>query len=883
MIVLENQDFFVNLAKNFLFRPDLIATALGATKSRRSVYDKEFSVDNLGISVGVKFRNPDNPSQGGKADIEIKDFSKLIPYNNIGLVKLGVTFRSYGLMVEYEFHHPYDEQGTIGLIISENENNKTISLKSTIQAAKHDEKRFIIPFEIQLNLTGSTEVEGILTYSHHHGVEYPIHIRKDDDTIHLLMETQRRSTLFNFRFDWKKPDLQIYLDFDDLGYMFFIDLSIENNQEEVEACLLLKIFEGKTSFKIEIDKMLKSICLKIAPFNQSERTYKYKFRKIPDLMLKEYETNAYEVLVDSGFLLDPPISMRLGLKSRNLQRLRKRNEIEVKICLALFPNHFRKSKYTTIIIQRDRFTTEYDHGQDFSESLHAFAEYEGIQLFETHSEILVLNKMRCNTDACELECNFSGSLHRNIFEDLELMGLFRYIPCSQVSLKTRVNILNLQMKALAFEIQTSRVERDYRMIKLEWENKQEKVKLKSVLMISPERTHTLDLSVSSSLDKMELAYKGWHREVVVDWREKPIRNNGIASYEFRLFYDDVLMGAGILNIKDQHMEVFYTGQHGRFSYLDIQFLIFSNRINNSSVNINIEGSTKPVMEESRCSFLIWNTTYTFNQNYGDPVLLIDSKQLLDTRIFEAKCQDQPMYNSSSLGLSLLGHGKQPFQMSLNMELKSELYPSGQLNVSTSLSPWNIRMIHSENYTKDKYIKRIEESSTVDNYLSIVTNYTLKSDSFQNATYAEIVIAPSNGTFKIQLKEKKFEIILNPEPGKYLSISTNIKQIPFTHYPFESFKIDADGEWRNIVHDDVRIARYKLKREDLGMNDLLDDNEISVVLAWLLVHIEWNYTSNYKLKDLKIKGYPGWYLHTPSHELDKQAILDNPLFTIKSPN
>ena len=624
MSVQVSQDSFVNLAKNFLSKPDLLATALGATRSRRSIYDKEFRIDNLGISVGVKFSHPDNPSRrGGKADIEIKDLSKLIPFKNIGLVNFGVTFKSYGLMVEYEFYHPHDEQGTIGLIIAKNKNHKMISLKSLIQPSKHDAKRLIIPFEIQLNLTGSTEVEGILTYSHHHGVEYPICIRNDNDTVHLMMETQRRSTLFNFRFNWKKPDLQIHLDFDDLGYMFFIDLSIENNQEEVEACGLLKIFGGKTSFKIEIDKMLKSICLKIAPFDQSERTYNYKFRKIPDLMLKEYETNAYEVLVNSGFLLDPPISMRLGFKSRNLQRLRKRNEIEVKICLALFPNHFRKSKYTTIIIQRDRFMPEYDHGQDFSESLHAFAEYEGIQLLETHSEILGLNKLHCNTDACDLEINFSGSLHRNIFEDLELLGLFRYIPCSQVSLKTRVNILNQQMKALKFEIQTSRVERDYRMIMLECDNKHEKVKLKSALMISPGRTHSLDLSVSSSLDKMKLVYKGWHREVVIDWREKPIRNNGVASYEFRLFYDDDLMGAGILNIKDQHTEVVFTGQHGRFSYLDFQFLIFSNRINDSSVNINIEGSSKPVLEESRCSFLIWNTTYTYNQNYGDPVLMID--------------------------------------------------------------------------------------------------------------------------------------------------------------------------------------------------------------------------------------------------------------------
>ena len=57
-----------------------------------------------------------------------------------------------------------------------------------------------------------------------------------------------------------------------------------------------------------------------------------------------------------------------------------------------------------------------------------------------------------------------------------------------------------------------------------------------------------------------------------------------------------------------------------------------------------------------------------------------------------------------------------------------------------------------------------------------------------------------------------------------NISTNIKQIPFTRYPFESFKIDADAEWRNILHDDVRIARYKLKKEDFGLNELLD-NEV----------------------------------------------------------
>ena len=64
-----------------------------------------------------------------------------------------------------------------------------------------------------------------------------------------------------------------------------------------------------------------------------------------------------------------------------------------------------------------------------------------------------------------------------------------------------------------------------------------------------------------------------------------------------------------------------------------------------------------------------------------------------------------------------------------------------------------------------------------------------------------------------------------------------------------------------------------------MDELLD-NEISLVIPAGLVHIEWEWLSNYKLKVLRIKGSPGWFLQTPSPELDEQAVLDNPLFKLK---
>ncbi len=837
-----NQDLLVNLAQTFLSKQDLLTSALEVTRSRRNVYDKEYSIENLGISVGVKFEDPDKPSNGLNADIEIKDLTKLISNTEIGFVKLRVTFRKknfsanhlFDLMVEYELHHTHEEFGSIALIISQN--NNQISSRFSVLSTKHYGRRFIQPFEIKLNSTDNNQIEGIISYSHYQGEEFPINIRKDDDTFQLLIKSPEKITLFEFSFNRKKSDLQIKLDFSILGYEYFSDLNIENSEEEVRAYGLFRVLGDQANFKIEIDKLLQNINLRVALFGKPLKIFKFLFREIPHLLLKEYETSAYEVLV-YYHPKTPPASLRLGFNNQTLSGARIRNEIEI---LISFPNGHRQAMYLPIKLQRDSFVPGDNNGHllgHASESLRAFAEFEGIKLFESHSELTGLNKRDCDSNACKIEYNLSGNLHRDALRGLEsLADVFRYIPLSEFSFKNKIDVSHRQIKKLTCEIQTSRVKENYQMIELEWQNKHDEVKLEIVWM-SP-KLNTLDVSISKSLDKMEIVYKDGEREIFLNCMKPLIQNNGIVSYEVRLTML-MLMGTGQININDQQMEIFWTAEEGIFSYHDFQFFISIDRTDDGSMNINIEGSTKTSQDELRCPFLSWNTSFTFNQNYENPLLIIDSTQLINRRIFEEKCHDSPI--TSSLEFSFSGNRNNPFQISLHTELKSEMFPSAVLNLNTISYP--------------------------------------RGDSSKGQKYSR----PVNGTFfeiRIPLPEETFfKILTDSFSGKYLSISTNIRFFPFTHYRFELLEIDADGEWRNVVDDNVRIARFKLKREDFGLEELLD-NEISLIIPVGLVHIEWEWLSNYELKVLRIKGSPGWFLHTPSPELNEQAVLDNPLFILQ---
>ena len=623
-----NQDLLVSLAQTFLSKQDLLTSALEVTRSRRSVYDKEYSIDNLGISVGVKFEDPDKPSNGGNADIEIKDLTKLFLNTEIGLVKLRVTFSKtnfsgnhlFNLMVEYELHHTHEEFGSIALMISQKESQMTS--RFSVLSTKHSGRRFIQPFEIKLNSTDDNQIEGIISYSHHQGEEFPIKIRKDDDTFQFLIKSPEKTTLFEFSFNRKKFDLQIKLDFSKLGFNYFLDLNIENSQEEVQVYGLFRVLGVQANFKIEIDKLLKNINLRVAHFGRPLKIFKFLFREIPHLLLKEYETSAYEVLV-YHYPETPFTSLRLGLKNPRI-----RNEIEIIIS---FPNHDWQVMYLPIKLQRDSFISGDDNGQYVSESLRAFAEFEGIKLFETHW----LNERHCDSNACKIEYNLSGNLHRDALEGLDSLAyVSRYIPFTQFSFKNKINISHRRIKKLTCEIQTSRLKGKYQVMELEWQNKHEEIKLKTGWMSS--KLNTLDVSISKSLDKMEIVYKDGHRDILLNCMETLTRKNGVISYEFRLINNDVLKGTGLLNINDQRMEIVWTGEQGIFSYHEFQFFISIDRIDDDSVNINMEGSTKPSQEELRCPFLSWNTSFTFNQNFEDPLLVIDSGQLINPRIFEEK-------------------------------------------------------------------------------------------------------------------------------------------------------------------------------------------------------------------------------------------------------
>ena len=87
------------------------------------------------------------------------------------------------------------------------------------------------------------------------------------------------------------------------------------------------------------------------------------------------------------------------------------------------------------------------------------------------------------------------------------------------------------------------------------------------------------------------------------------------------------------------------------------------------------------------------------------------------------------------------------------------------------------MIQSENYTKDNYIEGIEESSNprVDNYLSIVTNYILKSDSFKTGHMLKFFLHHSP---VILLSHLKLMLMVNGEISFMMMLgllNTNLKE------------------------------------------------------------------------------------------------------------
>ena len=686
-------DSFVRLGKNLLSNPILLVSALGVTRNKRRVhFDEEYNSDKLGINIGLKYSDPDNPARGGKADIQIKDFSKLIPNSVFGLVKLTVSFKKeesheknvFDLKVEYELHHTHVEYGTIALVSSNNGNDKT--LRFSVVSTKHEGRRFIRPFEVKLNSTWRDEMEGTFTYGHPAGVEFPIYARNDEKVTQLVLETPQKTTVFEYKLNWETLDLNLNLDLYKLGYEYLADLTLENHSEEAVVKGFVRISNIEyASFKLEIDTVLSSFYLTRTLGNRNTKVYKCQFRDIPPLLLKEFETMGFEVLSDFGPI---PTIIRLAIKSQNVSKFTERDEIEIyaayREVLGLESNN--RAKELRITFRRDklaRLSNELARlsngliGQ--SESVHVFAELDGDTIFETRSDLIQSDEYICKEESGKCEITYKITVGSAIPE------LNRFLPYTQFALDSRVNLVKDNIKNVFFELKTNKYGNEYQILQIELEDNKDKYKLKGAWNKEREFIY-IDIEIYQNLEKMELVYTylldpdRYSGETVrLDGRIKPGSDYGISKYELRYFERNTLVGTGLLTDTDEEMELIWLDESGK-NFNDYKIL-FSQNQNGEVYNIKVDASALPNTTKPGCTLFIWNSSLTFYEDYEEPSVTLVSELLLDSRLFKNRCQEASIFESSTLSFNIKSNKDDtPFQLSLDTELKSDILPSGSIKL-----------------------------------------------------------------------------------------------------------------------------------------------------------------------------------------------------------
>lgn len=691
-------------------------SALGAKRSKRGTYDKEYVFDSLGVHVGIKYKNSDDPSRGGTAHLEIQDLSKLIPATDIGLVKLEVkkdksanNHENYQFRIEYELksnHKPWSGEIDLNIWKRKTVQDYDLSFKSQDESPIH-------PFEIQINSTGKDQLEGRFKYHNSDSEEYPIQIKNDENEINLSIKTPKRTTLLDIEINRKHFGLQIRIDFSKIGYMFAANLNIESTQEEVKSYGFFQGNRNQVNFKIEVNKALQSIYLKIVEGKQPRRKvniYKFKFRETPLLILKKHETHGYDLLLDFGKDLPIAPTVRLAFSRQNFTPSRVKNQIELSVSFTEFPdsNSSSSNRFTATLqsheIEQFRLSGSHD----------LFAEWDGSRIFEFHSHVMVSDNEFCRNDhfgLCEIECNLSASIQSIVWEVIQsLVGKFASID--HLSFNNKLQFLNGKIIYGISDLRTSLAKYENRLIQIECENMLDMVRVKTSSIWGRKQSLSFDVCVPKSLnklDKFELAYDDENMVISIDGKTKPILSNELARYEFRFLYNDYLMTSGELTINKDTLELLFKEEHDK-SHHDYNILISSNRMSDDSVNIEIKGKTKPSLKgESACPFLSWNTTYVFNQNAKDTVFNLVSKQLMDIRVLEEKCYETPIFKKSSFMFSLASRKIQPYQIYLDSELTSKLIPSVELNLNTLSYPWYFKLNHLYLQSPDQnYIKLITD-------------------------------------------------------------------------------------------------------------------------------------------------------------------------------
>jgi len=90
------EDDIMDMVQGIFSNPDDYASSLGMARVKRSNWDKEFTLEKLGLSFRIKYKDPSDKLQGGNAEIELKKFRKFMKGIPLKTAKFIVTADAAG-------------------------------------------------------------------------------------------------------------------------------------------------------------------------------------------------------------------------------------------------------------------------------------------------------------------------------------------------------------------------------------------------------------------------------------------------------------------------------------------------------------------------------------------------------------------------------------------------------------------------------------------------------------------------------------------------------------------------------------------------------------------------------------------------------------------
>jgi hypothetical protein len=260
-VIPREDDFLFDTIQSFLAAPDAYASALGFSRVKRSSgdWDKEFNLDSVGVSVKIKYDDPNNQLKGGRAHLSVDNLKKYIKRAKSSKVELDIKFDGgdsprdglFSMEVNYELTHDGVEKGVFTASRSMSGGLWQTHLENK-NLQKPNGTPIFQAFDIKAKSDRKTMATG--TYnSARFGSDYTFNVdRVPGEKLDAVLEGNGKKYVLNAVMDKEDHKVTVNLDANGFDYKLEVDADYEDDEVELDITVNLGssgsysvVFSGK--------------------------------------------------------------------------------------------------------------------------------------------------------------------------------------------------------------------------------------------------------------------------------------------------------------------------------------------------------------------------------------------------------------------------------------------------------------------------------------------------------------------------------------------------------------------------------------------------------------------------------------------------------------